>query len=197
MKRVIALSMILVLITTVSPSKYVGNDVVEPIEEVAIECVVDEPQVYLDIPLSTELQEFTKNQCEYMGVPYEIVIAVMDVESGFQEDVISQTNDVGLMQINVINHKEMNELFGITDMLDAENNIIAGVYMLSVLYNKYEHDNLVLMAYNLGQSKAKSYWERGIYETEYVEKVVNKIGTYGTTERVSWKESQLNILGTK
>jgi len=185
MKRVIALSMILVLITTVSPSKYVGNDVVEPIEEVAIECVVDEPQVYLDIPLSTELQEFTKNQCEYMGVPYEIVIAVMDVESGFQEDVISQTNDVGLMQINVINHKEMNELFGITDMLDAENNIIAGVYMLSVLYNKYEHDNLVLMAYNLGQSKAKSYWERGIYETEYVEKVVNKIGTYGTTERVS------------
>jgi soluble lytic murein transglycosylase-like protein len=109
----------------------------------------------------------------------------MDVESGFQEDVISQTNDVGLMQINVINHKEMNELFGITDMLDAENNIIAGVYMLSVLYNKYEHDNLVLMAYNLGESKAKSYWERGTYETEYVEKVVNKIGTYGTTERVS------------
>lgn len=183
MKRIIALSVILILITTVSPNKYVGKEVVEPIEDVKVEYVVDEPTVYLDIPLSEELQEFTKNQCEYMGVPYDIAIAVMDVESGFQTDVISQTNDYGLLQINKINHNEMNKLFGITDMLDAENNIVAGVYMLSLLYNKYEHDNLVLIAYNMGESKMKSLINSGVTKTEYSMEVIKKANEYRNMER--------------
>ena len=105
------------------------------------------------------------NQSKYMGVPEDVVFAVMEVESGFKHDVVSRTNDYGLMQINRINHAEMERLFGYDNMLAPHQNVVSGIYILSTLYNKYETDAQVLMAYNMGESKAKEYWSRGIMRT--------------------------------
>jgi hypothetical protein len=60
-----------------------------------------------NIELSEELQEYTYAMCLNYGIVdhYELVLAMMWHESNFTPDVISRTNDYGIMQINVCNHE--------------------------------------------------------------------------------------------
>ena len=50
---------------------------------------------YFDIPLSTDLQDYMYQMSDEYDVPVELIIALIDVESNFQSDVISRTNDYG------------------------------------------------------------------------------------------------------
>lgn len=50
---------------------------------------------------------------------------------------------------------------------DAEDNIIAGAYMLGQYLSKYGDENLALMCYNCGEAGAKRLWAKGIYSTKY------------------------------
>ena len=88
---------------------------------------------YYDIPLSKELQLYTYNKCIEYGIPdhYELVLAMMWQGSNYTADLISKTNDYGIMQINVCNHEWLVDLFGPTDFLDA------GVYIISKFLIKY------------------------------------------------------------
>ena len=127
-----------------------------------------EPQVrFYDIPLSRELQEYTFRLCEENGLDYEMVLALMDQESDYREDIISKTNDYGIMQINEINHEWLKEELGIDDFLEAEQNILAGIRILAELTEKYEDPHLVLMAYNCGETGAKRLWKQGKTTSEY------------------------------
>ena len=143
-------------------------------EPKAVETISEEveqvPTMY-DIPLDTELQRYTYDLCVEYGVEdyYSLMLAVMWHESNFNEKVVSRTNDYGLMQINKINHKWLFEKFGITDFLDAKQNIKAGVYMLSTYLLKYEDIDKALMAYNLGENGARRCWDAGKYTTKYVQ----------------------------
>lgn len=144
---------------------------IEAISEEAISEEVEQVPTMYDIPLDTELQHYTYNLCVEYGVEeyYPLMLAVMWHESNFNEKVVSRTNDYGLMQINKINHKWLSEKFGITDFLDAKQNIKAGVYMLSTYLLKYEDIDKALMAYNLGEAGARRYWNAGKYTTKYVQ----------------------------
>ena len=87
-----------------------------------------------DIPLSAELQTYTYQRCEAMGlvapgVDYQTVLALMSKESGYTADAVSGTGDYGIMQINTVNHEWLREELGITDFLDAEQSIDAGAEM--------------------------------------------------------------------
>ena len=78
-----------------------------------------------DIPLSAELQTYTYQRCEAMGlvapgVDYQTVLALMSKESGYTADAVSGTGDYGIMQINTVNHEWLREELWITDFLDAE-----------------------------------------------------------------------------
>ena len=127
-----------------------------------------EPQVrFYDIPLSRELQEYTFRLCEENGLDYEMVLALMDQESDYREKIISKTNDYGIMQINEINHEWLKEELGIDDFLEAEQNILAGIRILTELTEKYEDPHLVLMAYNCGETGAKRLWKQGKTTSEY------------------------------
>lgn len=133
----------------------------EPVED-------PEPQVRIyDIPLSPELQEYTFRLCEENGLDYEMVLALMDQESDYREDIISKTNDYGIMQINEVNHEWLKEELGIDDFLEAKQNIRAGIRILAELTAKYEDPHLVLMAYNCGESGAKRLWKQGKTTSEY------------------------------
>ena len=50
--------------------------------------------------LDYDLQVTMQACCEEYGVPYALALAVADVESRFDPDATSNTNDYGLMQIN-------------------------------------------------------------------------------------------------
>ena len=78
------------------------------------------------------------------------------------------------MQINSINAGWLKDELGITDLLDARQNIQAGCYMLGMYLSEYEGNvNCALMAYNLGTTGAKKAWSAGTYSTAYTDKVWN------------------------
>jgi len=136
--------------------------------------------VYYDIGLSGGLQYFTQELCSAYGVGgyYELVLAKIFRESSFCPQAVSGTGDYGLAQINSGNHGWLRDELGITDFLDPEQSIIAGVHMLSGYLLAYEGlgapDGVhrALMAYNMGAERAAASWGCGERSTGYSRGVV-------------------------
>lgn len=142
---------------------------------------VDKPPLY-DVPLSDELQGYLYGVCKENGVPFEFALALIGNESGYQPEVISTTNDYGLMQINACNHGWLEEELGVEDFLDPEDNISAGLYILSGYFEKYEDPHMVLMVYNMGEYGAQQQWEKGVYQSKYSRRVMSRL------DELQWKE---------
>lgn len=130
---------------------------------------------YYDIPLSKDLQLYTYNKCVEYGIPehYELVLAMMWQESNYTTNLVSSTDDYGIMQINSCNHTWLVDLLGPTDFLDAHDNINAGVYIISKLLIKYDVHK-ALMSYNMGEHGASLSWHTGNYTSSYSRGVVAK-----------------------
>lgn len=128
--------------------------------------------VPLDVPLNEDVQEFIFYLSSGYNIDFTFTMALMQHESGFQADVISATDDYGLMQINSCNHDYLKETIGVSDFLDPYSNIRSGMFILRKLFEKYETPEKVLMAYNMGEGGASKLWERGIYETNYSKAVL-------------------------
>ena len=124
------------------------------------------------VPLSPEFQKYVHDVSAEYGVDFTLVLAVMAQESRFDSSAVSQTGDVGLMQINGINHPRLSAALGITDFSDPYQNVRAGVYMLRELTQRYYEPSRVLMAYHMGETAAASAWSQGIYETGYTRSVL-------------------------
>ena len=129
----------------------------------------------LEVELDEELQEFIYCLSYGYNIDYAFVMGLIEAESNYQVDVVSSTNDYGLMQINTVNHEWLNEKLGVTDFLDPYQNTRSGIYILRNLFEKYEDPEKVLMAYNMGETGAKRLWDKGIYETDYTNKVIKNI----------------------
>ena len=132
----------------------------------------------LECDLPVELQEFTYYLCEAYYLDFEFVMAVMYTESKFEPDIVSGTNDSGLMQINKCNHAELSSALGITDFTEPYQNIRGGLYILRRLFEKYDSPARVCMAYNMGEYGASVLWDKGVYETSYSIKVLTKAAEY-------------------
>lgn len=130
-----------------------------------------EPQktTYWDeVPLDRELQEVLVRLCEKYSVPLSIALGLMEQESSFRTSAISKTNDYGLCQINECNIEWMREALGVTDILEPEQNIECGLYILGLLYEEYQDWNMALMCYNCGENGAcQNYFSKGRYSNRY------------------------------
>lgn len=133
---------------------------------------------YYDCPLDDDLQDYIRELCDENGIPMPLIIAMIEVESSFRADVISDTSDYGLMQINKINHEWLYEKYGITDFLDPYQNVFCGITILSQQYKRFQNVDKALMAYNLGATGAKRFWDEGIYTTSYTQKVKESLSKY-------------------
>lgn len=138
----------------------------------------EEATVYFDCPLPRDLQDYIFTLCDQKNIQPSLVIAIIEQESDFQADLISTTNDYGLMQINACNHERLSKAHGITDFLDAKQNILAGVVMLSDLFCKYDDPHALMMAYNMGEAGAGKARANGIMATDYSRSVVEKWRAY-------------------
>ena len=85
------------------------------------------------------------------------------------------THDSGLMQINSCNHEWLSEELGINDFYEPAQNIKAGVYILSLLTEKYDSLHRVLMAYNMGERRTRELWKQGIYSSHYSRKITRRL----------------------
>lgn len=135
----------------------------ETTRENKLYCVIDEGgwKSTLDI----ELQDFLWETCKEYDITeyYELLMAQMYHESNFVINIKSNTNDYGLMQINKCNHDWLSEKLGFTDFMDPYNSIVAGVYLMSYLLNKYDSEEKALVCYNMGERTVKN----GTYSTKY------------------------------
>ena len=151
----------------------------EPVEEVTLELAEPEPEpIRINCPLDDATQQMILDKSEEHGVDFTMTMGVIYTESRFQPDVISSGGDYGLMQINQINHEWLSKELGITDFLDPEQNVTAGLHILSTLSDKYDDPAQVLMAYNMGERGAKKLWDQGIYTSDYAEKVLQQQELY-------------------
>lgn len=160
--------------TKTEPVKVVSDLISIPIQEVEFEI-----QPRIDCRLDDETQRMIFEKCIEYDIDFAFAMAVMFRESSFRPNVTSYNgSSVGLMQINKINHKWLSEELGITDFFDPEQNVTAGLYMLRDLFDKYDDPAAVLMAYNMGETGAKRYWNKGIYSTDYAEDILQQADKY-------------------
>jgi hypothetical protein len=144
---------------------------------------------YFDIPLSHSLQRYIYEVCADEGVPVTLVLAMIEHESGFNPETVSDTDDYGLMQINEINHSQLAEEYRCADMLDPYQNVFCGVKIIGAYLNKYEGDyTKALMAYNMGDYGARKAWSNGTESTPYT---VSVLGLWEKYEEV--KSSAANV----
>ena len=129
---------------------------------------------YYDVPLSHQLQDAVFREAERWNVPAALLLAMMDQESDYRTDLVSGTDDYGIMQINAINHPRLREELGVTDFLDPEQSITCGAYMIGELLDKFDGDiHRALTSYNRGEAGARRYAENnGTYESSYRTSIV-------------------------
>lgn len=132
-----------------------------------------EPEKLYDIPLDAEMQLYIHNVCEEYDIEDSFVFAVIQKESQYVPDAVNSSGTcVGLMQVAPKWHKDRMKKLGIDNPIEPHNNVCIGVDYLAELSDKYEDVNMVLMAYNMGESGAKAKWRKGIYTTSYVKNVL-------------------------
>lgn len=179
-------------------SSFIGNEPDEPVESSTTEVetqfhgVIEQTEfnnddvlvdwggsfIPLDVPMAEDMQEYIYCLSSGYGVEFSFVMALIEHESSFLVDVVSNTNDHGLMQINSINHTWLSENLGISDFLDPYQNIKSGIFILSQLFEKYEDPSRVLMAYNMGERGARRLWEKGIFESDYSNSIMEQAAEY-------------------
>lgn len=127
------------------------------------------------VPAPNSLEAlFTKAAKKY-GVPENLLKAVAKAESDFQTDCVSSAGASGIMQLMPETAKE----YGITDILDPEQNIMGGAKELSSDLKRYNGDvKLALAGYNAGCGNVEKYGGIPPFaETQnYVKKVMGYMG---------------------
>jgi len=128
---------------------------------------------FYDVPLPEFKQMYVIDTAKEFGIPPELIFGVMYAESRYDETVIHSSGKyIGIMQIAKSNLKMLTKKFGITDLEDFNQNVIAGAYFLSYFSEKYDGDiDKILMCYHCGEGGAKSLWKKGTTQDGYCRRV--------------------------
>lgn len=127
-----------------------------------------------ELELSKRLQFHTYIVCKRYKIDYELVLAVMMTESGFDIRAVNDNGDTvdrGLMQINSVNMDRFYEL-GYTDIFDPYQNIEYGIRILADRKNHFDDIHAIVGSYNMG---VRGYREYDSKKTNYSIKVVSNI----------------------
>jgi D-alanyl-D-alanine carboxypeptidase len=91
------------------------------------------------------------------GVPEQWVRAVMQQESGGEEQAVSPVGAMGLMQVMPETYEGLRERYGLGgDPFDPHNNILAGTAYIREMYDRFGAPGF-LAAYNAGPDRVDAY----------------------------------------
>lgn len=91
-----------------------------------------------------------------------LVLAVIDVESGFDAEALSEAGAMGLMQLReptLLRELHRQGIDG--DPRDPVTNVQAGIHYLRRLLNAFGREEVALMAYNAGPNRILGYLREG------------------------------------
>lgn len=142
--------------------------------------ITDDGFKQYNIALSADEQKYAYNLCKQYGIQYELFLAVMYKESGFNASSVGGGNSYGLCQIHISNYSNLSSKLGISNLLDPYDNMKAGAYLLSLYLSsastKVSGDSVEvygLNAYNMGESAYfNSCYSQGILNRGYSNSVI-------------------------
>lgn len=129
--------------------------------------------IYFPLKYSAEVEAISKEH----NVDKALVYAIIKVESGFREKVVSHRGAIGLMQILPSTSDWILDLYSYNpsdyDLYNGSDNIFIGTLYLSYLHDRFDNDiEKVAAAYNGGSSRIKNELWKEINETKYYVKKV-------------------------
>ena len=120
---------------------------------------------------------------EKYGICPELIQAIVEKESNYNENAVSSHGAIGLMQVIPRWNQDRMDRLGVTDLTDPYQNILCGTDLISELADKYEDLYLVLMCYNQGEyGGAIEQWENGQY-SDYAVSIVERAAELEETHR--------------
>lgn len=130
--------------------------------------------------LPEDVQRYAYYMSRQGGVDYSVVLAIIEVESGYRPDMVKGTGDTGYMQLIGQWHEERMERLGCENLADPYGNIKVGIDFLAEKLEKHEGNyGKALMEFRYGELGArKHFFSKGKTTCKYVEDVM------GVAERI-------------
>ncbi len=187
MKFFIISIMVLLLLNPVklnSESQYqhIPTPVSIIVNEIDIE-VLTKPKI--DIPLSEKLQDYIWNLCQEYELSYELILALINVESEFDAKAVSYNKtSVGLFQLNKNTYPELAEELRIDnfDPFNPKHSAKAGIYYLAKIREELREKDycdeeilpMMLITYHRGRTGAKRYVRKHGTSSKYVSAIIEQ-----------------------
>lgn len=106
---------------------------------------------------SYKLSEIIRRESIKNNISPELILAIIKVESNFDENAKSPKNARGLMQIRKIVLKDLKMLINHKELYNSETNIKIGTLYLAKLIKRFNSVEKALNYYNSGSIKRTSY----------------------------------------
>lgn len=133
-----------------------------------------------DVPLSDEFQAFLRMLCEEYGADYPTMVAMAEVESGFDPNAVGAGGELGMWQVMPSTAAEAEVALGRRfDLFDPWDNAEAAVWLMAHYAEKYGDQAKALMAYNMGEAGAERAFWHGPLRSEYAACVMERAAGYG------------------
>jgi len=139
-------------------------------------------------PLEYESAVILVKYADIYDIPYSLVLSIIDIESGFQKNLVGADRDRGYMQIIPGTERWLAKTFGDelglsydpNRIFEPEYNLALGIKYLDELMSDYGVDyDRILSEYNRGPNNLKKYYEANrTYSTTYSRKVLSKNTSY-------------------
>ncbi len=138
----------------------------------------------LDLASATDLVKYA----DQYDIPYSLVLSIIDIESGFDQNLVGRDQDRGYMQIIPSTEKwlanEYGKELGLTydpdRIFEPEYNLALGIKYLDILMNAYGANyDRILSEYNRGPYNLQKYFALNkTYSTSYSRSVLGKESKY-------------------
>lgn len=124
-----------------------------------------------------KMQIYTRALCKQYDVPYALILAIIEHESGYKLDEVGDGgNSKGYMQIYEKHHADRMERLGVSDLMNPYQNVRVGIDYISYLLKKYGTVQDALAAYNYGETGARKHlWSNGVYVYSYNSEIMQKM----------------------
>ena len=129
------------------------------------------------VPLSIEQQKIVEKVAERFYIDEELIYGVMWVESKYNVGAIGKNAKyLGIMQIAKSNLKILERYCGVYDLMDFEQNVVAGAYYLRTYLTRYnDNKHITLLYYHGGYKYANRLIAEGQYEDSYSRSVIREM----------------------